>query len=149
MIVFPSNTSEIIDAIRNAIGRGIDCEIPTVSGCTTCSLDPVTNTSTNSFCPVCSGVYWITAWDVVTISGHVSWRSDGDLDWVTGGRLFDGDCTVQIKYSEDNLQYIEDAKYFRVDGKRMYKDKTVLRGFPTLNRIIVVMKEQDDEIDSD
>jgi hypothetical protein len=46
LISFPEDTEDTIDAIRDAIGREIDFVTATFSGCSTCSLDPVTDTST-------------------------------------------------------------------------------------------------------
>lgn len=145
-IYFPSNTKEIIDSIRNAIGRPIIAEVVTISGCWNCSLDPVTNTSTDSFCPVCSGVYWIESVSGASILAHVNQRPLDNLQWVTGGKYFEGDATVQMEYSQVNLDLIERSKYFIVDGKRFEKDKIELRGVPTVNRIILILKERDDEI---
>ena len=145
-ITFPSNTKQIIDAIRTAIGRDIIAEVITVSGCSVCSLDPVTNTSVDSFCPVCSGLYWIETISGATILAHVNQKPLDNLQWVTGGKYFEGDATVQVEYNAVNLDLIERSKYFIVDGKRFEKDKIELRGVPNVNRIILILKERDNEI---
>lgn len=145
-IYFPSNTKQIIDAIREAIGRPIIAEVVTISGCGVCSLDPVTNTSTNSFCPVCSGTYWIETVSGAPILAHVNQKPLDDLQWVTGGKYFEGDATAQVEYSQINLDLIERSRYFIVDGKRFEKDKIELRGVPNINRIILILKEMEDEV---
>lgn len=144
-ITFPSSLAEQqIDEMRNAIGRPIywyiiDSTIP----CSACSLEPVTNTSVNSFCPVCSGLYWIETLSGVMISGHVSWGRLDDLKWATAGQYFEGDCTVQIKYTAYNDSIVDSSIYVLVDGKVMDVNKKVYRGFQPLNRIIVDLKEKE------
>ena len=141
MIYFPDNTPEIIDAIRNEIGREVLFEYTTYSGCSICTLDPVTNTSTDSFCISCSGLYWIPIITQIPVSGVVIWGTADNLNYQVGGKLFEGDCTVQIKLTNYNKNLLENTNYFIVDGKRMYKDKVIYRGVPQLNRIIIVMRE--------
>lgn len=145
-ITFPNNTRQVINEIRGAIGREIIAEVITLSGCNACGLDPVTNTSIDSFCPVCSGVYWIETISGASILAHVSQRPMDDLQWITGGKYFSGDATVQIEYTSLNLDLIERSKYFIVDGKRFEKDKIEFRGVPEVNRIILILKERDNEI---
>jgi len=65
---------EVIDAIRGAIGRDVTFNIVASStGCPDCSLDPVTNTSTDSFCQTCDGKYWIPVYSGVVVSGHITY----------------------------------------------------------------------------
>lgn len=52
-IIFPEDTKSTIDSIRDAIGRPVEWHTVTLSGCSICELDPINNTSTDSFCPVC------------------------------------------------------------------------------------------------
>lgn len=145
-IIFPSNTAQIINEIRNAIGRNIIAEVISVEECPVCMLDPVTNTSTDSFCPVCSGNYWITTVSGASILAHVSYKPLDDLEWVTGGKYVAGDATAQIEYTEENLTLVEGSKYFILDNRRFEKDKIELRGVPNINRIILILKERDNEI---
>ena len=93
-ILFPEDTEETIDAIRDAIGRDVLFVTATYSGCNTCSLDPTTNTSTDSFCPTCSGIYWIPTYTENAINAHVTWAGADIMGWVAGGQYFDGDCRV-------------------------------------------------------
>jgi len=138
-----TNRVNIIDQIRAAIGREVYFMIPTYSGCPepTCSLDIVTNTSTDAFCNTCNGEYWIPIYDEVTISGHVFWKRADEETWVTGGKYPDGVCTVQIKYTTENLSGVESADYIRVDDRLMKIKSKVFRGVPQINRIILTLDE--------
>jgi hypothetical protein len=63
-IEFPE-TKTTKDAIRLVIGRDVDFVFKSFTACVTCSglgyYDEINQSSLNSFCPVCSGVYWISA----------------------------------------------------------------------------------------
>lgn len=141
-ITFPTDTADTIDAIRHAIGRMIVVDIPHIEECTVCSLDPTTNTSTNSFCPVCSGLYFIPVLSGYSVESHITWGPSDNLAWVTGGQLLEGECRIQIKYTPQNLLAVLSGINYHVDDKVMYKDTYVLRGAPELNRIIVNLKER-------
>ena len=75
----------ITDDIRNLIGREAYFYTATLSGCASCGLDPVSNESTDSFCTVCSGVYWIKSYTETTITGHITWGDSNTLDWRAAG----------------------------------------------------------------
>ena len=147
-ITWPSNTTDIIDQIRGAIGRDVtfmqkvgqtEC---TASGC---GLDPITGESVNSWCTVCSGMYYIPTYSGVTVSGHVSWKGAEQLGWVTGGQLDEGDCTVQIKYLDTTDEMIRETFYVVVDSRRMEIVKVIPRGVPSVNRYIISMIEKEVE----
>jgi hypothetical protein len=144
-IYWPTNTGDVIDSIRNVIGREVLAYLPTISGCYNCSLDPVTNTSINSFCPICHGEYWIKVFSGYSVTAHVLWGTADNLNWSSGGQIFEGDCSIQVKYTPDNLAVIASGEYYKVDGKILYKDNIAFRGAPTPNRIIIRLKEKDDE----
>ena len=144
IFTFPSDTADSIDAIRGAIGRDVTFSIPTISACSVCTLDPITNTSTDSFCTTCSGEYWIETYTPVVVSAHVTWGYSEQLGWVTGGQLAEGDCRVQIKYTTVNLNAVDTAKFVTVDGKKLTVIKKILRGVKQLNRILVDLKELDE-----
>jgi hypothetical protein len=146
IITFPTNCTEVIDDIRGAIGRTIQFYIPTISGCYNCSENPITNKSINSFCPVCSGEYWIKTYNLISVSGHVTWGPSDILNWQTGGKIFDGDCRVSIKLTEDNITYTKLADFVDVDGKKMKVKKVISRGVPQLNRLLVDMVERDEDL---
>lgn len=146
-IVWPTaHTKEVTDSIREAIGRTISffvvaSSIPcTASGC---NLDPVTNTSTNSFCTVCSGEYWIPVYQETQLTAHVTWGYSERLGWVSGGQLDEGECRVQIEYTPANEQIVRDAKYLIVDGRTMEKVKPLYRGVKTINRILIDLQEKE------
>jgi hypothetical protein len=145
-ITFPNNTVEIIDSIRSVVGRPIDFIVVVSSyGCYNCSLDPITDKSDNSFCPICSGEYWIHDYDTVTVSAHVNWGPSELESWQGGGILYDGQASAQIKYTNENVVLADSSIYVVVDGKRMEVKKKILRGVQPLNRIILTLEESEKE----
>lgn len=141
-IVFPENTEEVIDAIRNAIGRDVLFVAEVKVPCSACSIDPVTNTSTNSFCLVCSGVGYIITYSGATISGHVTQGQTDYMQWTPGGQYYDGDCRVQIKYTPENITIIDNASYVMVDDQKFDIRKKTFRGVKNLNRILLDLIER-------
>ena len=146
-IVFPENTEEVIDAIRGAIGRLVDFYVVASSiACPVCDLDPTTQTSVDSFCPVCSGVYWIPVWSSISISGHITWGDVDLMGWQVGGKYFDGDARVQIKRTSEHITIVEqvqDNGYMVVDDKIMDIKSIIPRGVQSLNRILIDVKERE------
>lgn len=141
-ILFPSNTREIIENIIDAIGRDVEFVSSTLSGCYNCSLDVVTNTSTDSFCPVCSGEYWIPTYSSEFIRAHVTWKFADKENWQTGGYIWNGDGIVKIMYSGPYMDTVNNSDFMVVDGKVVDIEKVVLLGVPTVNRIILDFKER-------
>jgi hypothetical protein len=145
-ITWPNNTVEKIDEIRDAIGRDLTIMV-TVSGiaCTAsgCSLDPVTGFSTNPFCPVCSGKYYMNTTSGFTVTAHcVSKRLDEPI-WTTGGLVVEGVARAQFKYTPSAIWAVENASHYIMDGKKHFADSVSLRGVPDINRIVVTFEEQD------
>lgn len=144
-ITWPDYTTEVVDAIRGAIGRDTYWYIVASSTpCPVCSLDPVTNTSTNSFCVICSGTYWIDVYSGVSISGHITWGTAEVLQWTSGGQYFTGDCRVQIKDTPSNRATVDNTKYAIVDTKKLRIDKVIYRGVKQLNRILIDLVEDEE-----
>lgn len=139
--------SQIEEIINTSTGR--DVEFFYVYSSMACpnpndSLDPITNTSTNSFCPICSGVYWIPTYSGITMSGHVTWKFDYKNEFETGGRVFIGDAQVKVMHTSEREDFIKnEVKYLVVDDKTMDIVKTTLLGNP-INRIIVSLKEREE-----
>jgi len=142
---FPDNTRDIIEAIITEIGREVEfMYVYSSYGCPACDLDPVTETSVDSYCPVCSGEYWIDVYSGLTMSGHVSWKFDFQNEFETGGRYFIGDAKVKIMHTADREALVKAPKtYLIVDGKTMDIEKQTLMGTP-INRIIIDLKERDE-----
>jgi hypothetical protein len=141
-ITFPNNTTATIDAIRNAIGRNIDAYSEIRVVCSSCVLDPVTNTSTDSFCPTCGGKGYIITFSGTTLSAHITWNPSELTNWVSGGQYKEMDCRVQVKYTVVNDALLNNTKYLIVDGKRLRIDKKTYRGVQSLNRILLDLKEE-------
>ncbi len=148
-IYWPSNTVEIIDEIRNTIGRDILINV-TISGipciASGCGiLDPVTNLSTNQFCEVCSGLYWTNTLSGYIVNAYIQWGKGEIPIWETGGRIMDGDCTVQLKYTSANVTAVDDSANFIVDDKILIKESVEYRGVPDINRVLVTLKDVEKE----
>jgi len=147
-ITFPSNTRDVINAIREAIGRDITIVYSAgVTECPVCSLDPVNNTSTDPFCPVCSGNYWIPIESGLVKKAHVFWKSGQEVDWLPAGTVLDADVTAQIEYSGNMEEILDSTKYILVDGNKFELKKTIYRGVPEINRVILVLQEYESEED--
>lgn len=141
---FPTTTRQQIFEMIEQDGRDItfyvvDSTIP----CPTCSLDPITNTSTDSYCPTCSGVYWIDTLSGWTVNAHVFWGKSENKDWETGGVIDNGDCSVKFIYSGGYEDIVHSSQYVVVDSRNMNVDRIILRGVPEINRIIVLLKEKE------
>ncbi len=143
-IFWPNNTEETIDAIRNAIGRNITILV-TVSGiaCSICNLNPISNLSTDPFCPECGGTYWKNTTSGYVVNAHVA-IGEIDLPWrVEGGYIQRGEALVQIKYTPQNLYAVEHAVHYVVDNKIYLQDDISYRGIPEINRMVITLKEQE------
>lgn len=131
----------MIDEIRDAIGRNVTFLIEEKEDCPTCTLDPNTLTSTDSFCPTCSGKGYIITLSGVITKAHITWGPADVMNWSTGGQYIDGDCRIQIEYIPENVTITDTAKYVDVDGKRLTIRKKIFRGVPSLTRILLDLKE--------
>ena len=145
-IHWPDSTTDIIDDIRDAIGRNITI-YTTVSGipcpASGCSLDPVTNLAVDQFCITCSGEYWIDTISGITVTAHVRMKNVDVPVWTVGGFIVDGDAQIQVKYTVASVEAIESAAYYEVDGKEFVQKDLSFRGVPTVNRIVVTLVEKE------
>lgn len=143
--LFPANTKDTIREMIDMIGRDVTFYTKaSVSGCYACSLDPFTDTSTDSFCPVCSGQYWIPTYSGWDVKAHVTWGVLDNQQWQTGGMIDNGECTVKFIYSGWMEPIIHDAEYVIVDNRIMdVQPGIILRGVPEINRVIVKLKEKE------
>lgn len=139
-IVFPDQT-EMVHAIIDAVGRGVQFFLPSYTTCSACSLDPVNLTSVNPFCEVCFGKYYIPSYEEVPVTGYVSWGFSEQLGWSQGGQLAEGDCRLQVKYTVVNASLINSVEYLHVDGKKMKIRKKTFRGTPVINRVLLDLQE--------
>jgi len=141
---FPDNTRELIEEMIGMDGRPVTFYVvDSITSCPICNLDPITNTSTDSFCIICSGEYWIPTYSGATMSGHVTWGKMENRAWETGGMLDNGDCTVKVMHTDEREEIIHSSKFVIVDEREMDVSRIVLRGIPVVNRIIVVLKEKE------
>lgn len=136
-ITFPNDTRDTINSIRDAIGRYVTFVSHTVSGCYNCTLDPFTDTSINSFCPVCSGTYYISIYSGASINSHITWGQADILNWYTAGQQFDGDVRIQIELTVANLDAVNHCDWIQVDDHCVEIKKKILRGVQPLNRILL------------
>jgi len=142
---FPSDTREVINSIRGAIGRDVSFLSKQTTACSGCSLDPSTNTSVNPFCPVCDGYGYIITYSGTTLSGHVLWGKSEETKWETGGVYPEGDCRVQIEHTNASVTVVDNASYVSIDDRRLRITKVILRGVPDINRILIDLMEEEEE----
>jgi len=65
------------------------------------------------------------------------------MRWEAGGQWFEGSCGAQVELTEDNLQTVNDTIYVTIDDKEMEIRKTMMRGVPELNRILIDLIEKE------
>lgn len=142
----PEVSRNIIEQMIAQDGRPVTFyTVESLSGCSLCTLDPIANTSTDSFCPQCSGEYWIPTYSGTTISGHVTWGGLDEKSWETGGQIDNGQCTVKVMYDDVSDFVVHNSAYVVVDERIMQPlpGKIILRGIPVVNRIIMTLKEKE------
>lgn len=141
---------DVLSGILTAVGRsfilnmkssGIACPLCSASG----YLDPITNSSTNSFCPSCYGLYYLNTISGISISGHIRWTNSETPRWYPGGIIPDGDCIITVAYSDEIRSYIERSKNFVVDDRILSLKGYTLKGAKIPNRIIITLKEESDQ----
>lgn len=148
MVSWPTNTKEVTDSIRDAIGRTVIIHTHSdVSLCPDCKLDPISGKSSDPFCSTCGGTGYITSKIDSEVTAHINWNSIGDTINTPGGRIFNGDCKISIEYTSVNLSNVMNADYFTVDNKNLYLKNYDIRGVPTPNRIIIILVEDPREVD--
>lgn len=137
-ITFPSNTTEIIDQIREAIGRPVTFVLESGVPCQVCGgIDPNTGFAADPFCPTCSGLGYIPTYTGVQVLAHITWGGVDSRDWERGGAVISGDCRIQIKYTPANETLVNRAKYVIIDSRRTKKIRVIKRGVQGINRILV------------
>lgn len=141
-IVFPSDTKDIIDAIRDTIGREIEIHYTTSGAvCTTCDIDSVTGRSMNPFCPTCDGRGYLEVPLVYSAQAHVRWTNVGDKYKSPAGEIDTGNCVVTVEYVDGLPIIIDSSDYFLVDDVRLYFMEYDLRGVQEINRIVVNLQQ--------
>lgn len=146
-IGWPSQTQQnnFLNLTLEAIGRNISIyHKVSVSGCPVCSLEPVSNTSTNAFCPVCSGSYWLENLAEYPVLAHVTWGGSEGVAWYSAGQQVTGKCSIRLNYNSEVKTVIDNARYLVVDDRTMQIEKVNLRGSPEINRILISLKEAEE-----
>jgi hypothetical protein len=144
VIPFPTNTRTQIEAIINEDGRPVTFYVvESVEACDVCSLGPISETSTDSFCPSCSGEYWLPTYSGWAVTAHVTWGKHDEKAWETGGMIDNGECSVKFMHTSSAEEIVHSSQYVIVDDRTMDISKIILRGVPEVNRIIVVLKERE------
>jgi len=141
-IIFPSNTKEIIDEIRDTIGRNVEIHY-TSSGvaCTTCTQDSLTGRSTDPFCPECGGLGYAETSLMYSGMAHVRWTNVDNSYKAPGGKIDTGNCVVTMEYLDTLPAIIDASDYFLVDDIKLYYIDYDLRGVQEINRIAVNLQQ--------
>lgn len=141
---WPSNTVQIKAEIISGIGRPVEFwTVYSSYACSGCTLDPVTNTSTDSFCEICSGNYWIPLYSGDTLRAHVTWKYADQQQYLTGGDVMLGDCQVKVILESGIDSLVSNAEYVIVDDRKMNIDRITYRGAVTPDRVILDLKEEE------
>jgi hypothetical protein len=142
-ITFATDTTDIIDEIREVIGRPITFNyFAGYTNCSICTLNPITGESTSPFCSGCGGTYYIPIESGYIVDAHIVWDPSNLPQYVTGGKYFEGSCLVQVKYTPELLTILDTTENVTVDGKVMEIRKQTMRGVPTINRILLELIEK-------
>ena len=141
---WPTDVSDKIESIIDKIGRNVEFfYVYSSQACPVCDLDPVTDTSTDSFCTTCSGDYWIPLYSGATMLAHVTWKFDYENEFQTGGTNLIGDARVKVMHTAARETIIKQSSSVVVDEKTLDVEKTTLLGAP-INRILVDLKEREE-----
>lgn len=141
---FPLNTRQFIQEMIDQIGRPVEFyNIVTVSGCPDCDYDPVAETSTDSFCPTCSGEYWIATYSGLQLDAHISYGEIDNKAWMTGGIIDNGIITAKVMHSGWIEEYINETEYVTIEDREYDIVNVDIRGVPEVNRIIIKLKEKE------
>jgi hypothetical protein len=147
-IEFPS-TKTAKDAIRAAIGRDVNFVFESFSACATCSglgyYDEVNNSSLDSFCPNCSGIFWIPTESIVAVKSHVRWKLADESQKEIGGETFTGDCIITIASDALTSNQLASIKEIRVDSRKLVPTRTIPRGVPNVDRYRILARQWDKE----
>jgi hypothetical protein len=137
--------SQIEEIINNSTGRDVDIfYVYSTYACPSCNLDPITHTSVDSYCPTCSGEYYIDVFSGVTWSGHITWKYDYKNEYETGGRVFIGDVQTKFVISDEREDVLKTPKtYLVIDDITVDVVKITKLGNPA-NRLIVSCKEREE-----
>jgi len=148
MIEFP-DTKDTKDAIRLVIGRDIDFIFKSFTECSTCSglgyYDEVNQSSLNSFCPVCSGMYWIASESIVTVNSHVRWRAADEPQREVGGETVMGDCIITIASDALTSSQLDNIQEIRVDERNLVPMRIIPRGVPNIDRYRIMARQWNKE----
>jgi len=144
-ITFPQ-TKATKDAIRDAIGQVVTFVLEGVATpCPVCSgldqYDPVNESSLNSFCTTCSGLYWIVADVSSGIVAHVRWRTADQPNMDVGGETMEGDVSITISIDDLSNANIVKIKHIVADSRKVQVYRTIYRGVPTRDRVRFICKE--------
>lgn len=142
-ITFPSNTRDTVSGIIDAIGREVEFLVYSSYACSGCLLDPITQTSTDSFCPICSGQYWIPVYSSYIIKAHVLWKNADFKQYERGGWNFIGDGIVKVLHDDTIMDVISNTHFIVIDDKHVSVEKITLLGVPEINRVIIDFKEEE------
>jgi hypothetical protein len=141
--MFSFDSTEITNKIREGVGRLVTFYKRNKTECPTCDLDPVHQTSLDSYCPTCSGTGFLYTFSGVSMKAVITNKPMDTQLRYTGGYTFDGDCLIQVEYSPENLEIIDGAYFIDVDDTNYTVKNKILRGVPELNRILVNLKQKD------
>lgn len=78
----------------------------------------------------------------MTITGHIRWRGAEQKQYLPGGYLIDGDCSVTVAYAEVSSYDLNLIKTMTVDGKTLVVRRLAYKGVQGLNRVNFTLEER-------
>ncbi len=145
MIQFPV-TKPTKDAIRDAIGQVVTFVLQgDATPCPVCSglgqYDEVNEASLNTFCDVCSGLYWLIADVESGVMAHVRWRLQDQPNKDVAGETFEGDASITIDINDLSPANIVKIRHVVADSRKLQVYRAIYRGVPTRDRVRFICKE--------
>lgn len=141
---------EIIDDVRENIGRSVFFYTTSLSACPLCLAnnlyDAKSDVSFNVLCPICKGTYWINTAVENEVLARVHWVNDEAVTATPGGKYYIGEATLTINI--DDLEIAEQCQSESgkvvVDNHDMSITKIIPMGAPDINRYRIVLKNMGD-----
>jgi hypothetical protein len=136
---------EVIDGVRDQIGRDISIYTPIRSACVRCTAsgfyDSISDHSIFFTCPECKGTFWKSGMEETTINARVHWTTNEGITATPAGKYYSGDAYFHVttEYHE-LLQKCQNGGKVMIDTQEMNIIKINPQGAPVVNRYKAILK---------
>jgi hypothetical protein len=136
---------EIIDGVREQIGKPVSVYTPIKSACNLCTssgyYDSFSDHSIYFTCPECKGSFWKNTLTVTVINARVHWTANEAIGVTAGGKYFSGDASLHVDPEYHTLfQDSMNGGKVVVDNQEMNVIRINPLGAPTLNRYRIILR---------